>query len=333
MRLFSFLIMTVAVAGTVACCLMSDRAEALGFQYDGFVLDGSPAQESPGRSPVAPSSLHQEARELPARSALDDPVESLKATEPKTEADRDRSLSLSFFSAGRAMELRGRSGLALRYYQRALFYEPSSTAAVEGVVRVAKKLKRKKVQLRYLVRWAELAPTEILPEVMVDLLDSPEMIISQERLVHVLQLLVDRREKARLRSPGDLLFYWRLAEMLVCRDRSDAAADAAAQVVRALENPESFGLKGELAGQIERQSLDALAQFADLFVDVGRTDEAERLYRKVNANSPDPVWLDLRLACIEIKKKRPKAALKRLESVLAQPPEEEGFIPFAALAE
>lgn len=268
---------------------------------------------------------------LPVGSPFDELVEPLIRKEVSSEADRDRSLALALFSAGRALELRGRLGEAIQRYQRSLFYEPSSKAAAEGGVRVAKELDRKDERFRYLARWAELAPTELPPEVMVDLMDSPETVVSSERLIRVLQLLVQEREKAQLRSPGDLLVYWRLAEMLASRDKLDAAADAADYVVKALQDPESFGLSGELAEQIESQSAESLVQFADLFVDVGRTDQAERLYRKVNARSPNPVWFNLRLACVEIKRKHAKTALKRLGPVLANPPVEECFAPFAAL--
>lgn len=268
---------------------------------------------------------------LPAPSAFDESIEPLMPENQQSEAEQDRSLTLSLFSAGRAMELRGRASEAIRYYQRAFFYEPSSKAAVEGVVRLAKELDRKDIRFRYLVRWAELAPTELPAEVMVDLMDTPEMVVSSDRLIRVLQKLVDTREKARLRSPGDLLLYWRLAEMLAGRDDFPQAADAAVHVVQALENPESFGLRNELAEQIENQSAEALTQFADLFVDVDRTDQAERLYRQVNAREPDPLWLNLRLACVEIKRGNGEAALKLLEPVLANPPMKECFVPFAAL--
>ena len=270
---------------------------------------------------------------LPARSDFEEPVQPLATQNDLSEAERDRRETLALFSTGRAMELRGRAGEALRHYQRAFFYEPSSKAAAEAVVRLAEELGQEDVRLRYLMRWAKLAPTELPSEIMVDLMDSPPTAVCQTRLVRVLQMLVQEREKSQLRSPGDLLLYWRLAEMLASRDEFDAAADAAENVVRALEDPESFGLRADLAEQIESRSTEALAQFADLFVEVGRTDQAERLYRQVNDRQPNPIWLDLRLASVEVKREHPEVALKLLEPVLENPPADECFLPFTTLAD
>ena len=74
---------------------------------------------------------------------------------PRTEADRDRIEALSLFASGRAHEQREEDAKALRCYERALRFDPQSSAIVRAILPVAIRLGRRDARNAEAVRYAE----------------------------------------------------------------------------------------------------------------------------------------------------------------------------------
>ena len=79
-------------------------------------------------------------REQPAPLTLDDALDPLPPDRQRTEREEDGVEALARFSAGRALERQGRHAEALRFYQRALRYDPGREMVVRAVVRLALQL-------------------------------------------------------------------------------------------------------------------------------------------------------------------------------------------------
>ena len=82
----------------------------------------------------------------------------------ESEAERHRREALSLYAAGLMYEQAGNREEALRHYQRALRYDPDSSAVLQQIVETAWGLERHQEAVRYALRAAESAPSN--PELL-----------------------------------------------------------------------------------------------------------------------------------------------------------------------
>ncbi|MBN2291689.1 MAG: tetratricopeptide repeat protein [Pirellulales bacterium] len=262
---------------------------------------------------------------------------------PLNEFDRDRLHALALFSTGRALEQKGRLSDALRRYERAQRYDPDSRTIVQTVVELAKRLGRTHECDRYLYRLVKLGGGD--PIDVEELAFRTAMGGEFARSIEIYRQLLETR-KGKPHEPIDVVMRWRLSEIHFMADKYKEAADCAAWVIDALENPKKYGLDEKLVGRLLSGPHPPFDLFGEYFLQADQPQKAKAMFEKANKATPDKKLLEYRLARVDARAGRNEQALQRLESCLAEPTEntekptqaksalqEEGLVPYKLLDE
>jgi len=322
--------LAVFVLSVILASLMSPTT--LGAPWAG-PLAGPPLQTTAAAGPVrtpplaAPSALpHGDA--LP----LDDPAEPLVPRSPRNEADEDRLHALSHYSAGRACQHRKQYAEALRHYQRALRWNPSAHGAIQPILTLAEQLQWPDVRGRYLLLAARLDPDALD---QTDLIELVEQVSNEDDLRLVTQqferTLAHRKDQQK--TPLDIVLRWRLAEIYVAGKDYVKAAQCAAGVLDALEHPEPFGLSHAALEKLFGMPHPPYWLFGEYFFLADRLAEAEFIFQRAHQTKPDAGRLHYQLARINLKRKRPLAALEHVEACFRDNFADEGDKPCQLLRE
>lgn len=261
---------------------------------------------------------------------LEDQPEPLVPRRPPDEADDDRAHALAHFAAGRACQHRKEYAEALRHYQRSLRYDPSAKNAVWPIVALAEKLQWPEVRDRYLLTAARLDPDAFDP---TDLIELAELVTTDEDLGLVTRLFEDMlgRRAGEKQTPLDVVLRWRLAEIHLANEQYAKAADRAAEVLAALERPESIGLSRDQLIKLFELPHPPYWLFGDFFLLANRLDEAESTFKKAHREEPNAGRLHYELARIAMARDQAPAALDHLEACFRENFTGDGEEPYALL--
>ncbi|KKL14613.1 hypothetical protein LCGC14_2513910, partial [marine sediment metagenome] len=122
-------------------------------------VSDSPRPESAATAlddtPRSPSS-DQPNSDQPRLLILEDPLQPLVPSQPRTEAEEDHLESLALFAAAHTHELRQDYAKALRLYQRAFRSDPQSITVARAIIPLAYRLRRHGEAVRYALKAVEL---------------------------------------------------------------------------------------------------------------------------------------------------------------------------------
>ncbi|HVX13998.1 MAG TPA: tetratricopeptide repeat protein [Pirellulales bacterium] len=305
-----------------------------------FTLKSATVLAGPGKGPAAPTPpapatdtpARGEQRGEVARLDVEDAAEPFVPARPRSEEDDDRIEALSLFAAGRIAEQEDHMLEALRRYERAVRFDPSSQTARRQAVVTAIRLSRWNEALRYAAK-GDLGIDEA--GVLWELAGH---FAQNEQYAEALDFYrAARALQPEHRSTAYVILSLDVGRMAYLNRNYAEASDAFAEVIKALEHPEQYGLdervyKGLLAGKEGATSLAQLyLLFAEAFLSAERFDEAVAALDKANKVTPDAAVHAFRLARVEDAKKEPAKALALLQKYFDAKAMSEGLVPYQLL--
>jgi tetratricopeptide (TPR) repeat protein len=278
------------------------------------------------------SAVYLYADQTPATAeplTLNDIPERLVPEKTADEADRDRKEALVLFASGRAMELADDLPAALKNYQRALRLDPQSAEIVREIVPLAVRLDRDGAAVRYALLADEM-------NVPLDPLLLRQLGVSRAQkedwasALRLFECAADMRSS--IEDADDVLLRLELGRLYHLLEKFDEAADCFAQVVKALDEPQKYGLDEKIQKAILDEPADTYQTFGDAFVRTGRLEEAKDAYEKANGYSPNKALLQYEYARIAVEREKYDDALAALESAFAEKLSGQGTGPYELLA-
>lgn len=260
-----------------------------------------------------------------------EPPQPLVPKQARGEEDEDRVRALSYFALARQKEVAGESLAALRYYQRAWRYDPTSAAIARRIVPLAFQLERSEEAVRYAIKAVDLGQGD------ADLLRKLGVYLaSQRRWSDALRLYVKALElQAADNQPDPTLPFLRLeiARLSLLTENFPQAADAAAEVIKALEKPDEAGLDERARRILLGEGGSTYELFGAAFLEAGRLDEAEAAFRKSFEQSKDGAVLGYHLARVAFARERFGQALEHLQGYFDGKATGKSLAPYDLLAQ
>jgi tetratricopeptide (TPR) repeat protein len=299
--------------------------------------------------PAVPAGSERPASVPPTAALdLDDAVEPFTPVRARSETESDRVEALGLFAAARVDEQEERSYQALRRYQRATRFDPSSQAARRQAVVLAIRLagagsSRQERPQEEEGHWQSALRYARNGDLGIDeagvLWELARHFAQEEQYAEALRYFrAARALQPEKRSTGYVILTLDVARMAYLTGEFAAAADAFGEVMEALEHPDQFGLDERiqrrlLTGNDGTASMTQLyLLFAEGFLSAERFDRATAAFEKVNRLSPSPSVLAFRLARVEEARKQPAKALEVLQPYFDAKETSEGLAPYQLLA-
>jgi len=259
---------------------------------------------------------------------LEDRPEPFVPKTKQTEADRYRQQALSHYAAGLMYDQQGNREEALRQYQRALRYDPTAAPVLQRVVEAAWALERHQEAIRYALKAAEVAPSnpELLERLAAFLIQENDMKRAVELYEKALTLQKDKEKTA-----GYIRLKMLVGQLYAQLDDYDRAAEAMTVVFHALQNPDDYGLRGKVKQTLEGDKGNGYALMGEMFLRVGRIDEAEAAFEQSYKMSSDDAMHAFQQAQVLEKRNRPAEALERLEEYFEAESDVAGSTPYEML--
>jgi tetratricopeptide (TPR) repeat protein len=266
----------------------------------------------------------------PSSADFDEVAEPLPASKSRTAADRDRLEALTLFSAGRAHEQREEWNEALRCYQRALRFDPQSSAIAQAIVPVAMRLKRLDEAVRYALKVAESDhPNPLLLRGLGGYLAEAG---DWKRAVAFYEKALAGRDAA-VPAASNILLRMEMGRLYFLMDEPARAADNFASVLDALARPADFGLDEALQKVLLGDAGRTYQLIGECFLAAGRPIDAEKAFDKAEHAAPNAARRQFNLARVLAKTGKPAEALPAIEAALAARLSGEDAAPYETLAE
>ncbi|HWB14744.1 MAG TPA: tetratricopeptide repeat protein [Pirellulales bacterium] len=296
--------------------------------------------------PAAPADSDRSAAVPPAAVLdFDDTVEPFTPVRTRSEAENDRIEALGLFAAARVDEQEDRTYQALRRYQRATRFDPSSQVARRQAVVLAMRLadggssqQEKEGHWQSALRYA--ATNELGINEAGVLWELARHFAQEEQYPEALRYFrAARALQPEKRSTGYLILSLDVGRMAYLTHEFAAAADAFGEVMEALEHPDQSGLDERFQRSLLAGKDRAAAQtqlyllFAEGFLSAERFDQATAAFEKLNRISPNPAVLAFRLARVEDARKQPAKALELLQAYFDAKETSEGLAPYLLFVE
>jgi tetratricopeptide (TPR) repeat protein len=253
----------------------------------------------------------------PAPLILEQPPTPFEPREPLSAEDADRLEAETLFATGRLFEQRGRSAEALRYFQRALRYDPESLVILREIVPLAFRLERMGEAIRYALKIVEKDPTDpLLPRL-------GEFLIERGDIEQAVELFEKSLEAGQFdkKSSQYVALMARMGDLYYATESYEKAADAFAVIWDAIDNPDNYDLVPAVRRVLTSQPAATYQRFGETFLFAKRFDEARRAFdrsQELEANAP---LLAFRRAQILAGEDKPEQAIDQLNAYFAQPDE------------
>jgi tetratricopeptide (TPR) repeat protein len=241
---------------------------------------------------------------------LEDPLEPLVPRHAATEAEKNQLEALSLFAAGRNEEQRGNFASALRFYQRALRYDPTSLPILREVIEVARNLERISEATRYALMAVELDPTD--PELIWTL---AQHMARQSDFDGALKLYEKARSlQTNKKTKTYIALTLEMGRLYYLTDEMPKAADAFSEVFSAIEKPKEYGLDAKSLKALVGDENRILPLLGDAFLEANRPADALRAFDRAQKVSPDRGIYGFHVAQVLERQKQPAQALEKLQA-------------------
>jgi tetratricopeptide (TPR) repeat protein len=244
--------------------------------------------------------------------APDDRPERLVPKQSRSEEERDRLEAAAMFAAGRTLEQREESAAALKMFERAARLDPKATPVLHELVPLAYSINRRAEALRYAIKLAELDNSDPQLAQRIGQFFAEEG--SPKRGAKLLEKALSAVEAEPKPTAALAQIRVELGRVYFLLDRYTDAAKLFDKVLPALEKPEDFGLSPDERRRLVGDDGLTYELIAATFLEVGRPDDAEKLFRKLNNLAPNPAVLSLNQARVEEKRGHSDKALAKLDA-------------------
>jgi tetratricopeptide (TPR) repeat protein len=290
-----------------------------------------------GMSSVAPADDESATVRIETAGPVDEwgePIDTLQPARPRTEEEIERVAAAALVAQGRILLKRGKLDKALRCFQRAHRQSPQTASILNEIVSLAFQLSRGATAARYAVIEAELAPTDAelttrLARYLTEQMEYERAIGLYERAVGL-----HERDTENAAAPGQIVLLKReMGRLHFLLQQHEQAAEAFATAVKALDEPQKFGLNEELRKRLLGKPELTYLLFGEAFLEAGRHDAAQAMFQKVHEAKPNEALLSYQLARVDARRGKHQAALKKLDKYLAAKIAAAGKAPYRLLEE
>lgn len=283
-----------------------------------------------GDDPSRPSEMLPARKDAgPAPLELTDPLEPISPDRRRTEREEDAIEALARFSAGRALERQGRHAEALRFYQRALRYDPGREMLVRAVVRLALQLKRQDEAVR--VAMEKENAQGLGPGQWMELASHLRKKGDWQGAAAMYEKVLKTRQSPKP-DAADVTLRIELGWLYHLTEDKKKAADAFALVCQALDRPQEFGMDEAKAKEVVSEPGLTYALMGDSFLLVDRVDEAADVFERSHRAQPNKGLLAYNLARVEMAKGNAPQALSKLAAYFQEHLADAGVAPYKLLA-
>lgn len=266
---------------------------------------------------------------LPSQE-LDDPTAPFVPKTPRSEKQQNHLEAMSLFAAGRMCEQHEDFAGALKFYQRALRFDPEALPVLRQIVPLAFNLNRTAEAVRYALKVVELDPSDpmMLRQLGLQLMDQGDLAAATKLYERA------REQQTNKKSAGYILLTFD-AGRLYHQVKMDAeAADAFTEVMAAMEHPKDFALDNAMQRAISGEDNKNYELMAKVFAAVDRSDDAIRAWEKVEKKLSGKKALEAycQAQIAKIRKDYPEA-LAKLQIYLDEHETKQGRAPYELFAE
>lgn len=249
------------------------------------------------------------------RLDIDPPVEELPFDQ--TQEEKDHSKALALFSEGYRLQKQGHGDLALRRYERAFRYSPSSSAPIEVLLPLAIDMQRMGEAGRYAVLAPRLDKQNPMTarRIAAYLESQGETAGAADVMRKTLESMA-RNETLRPNPSLDTYLRYEHARLLLDMGQADESAEAFAGVFSRLRSANEHGLNMTLLLLLLDGADGMYQRIGDAMLASGRLDEAESAYKLAAEESKQPIAFEPALARIMLQRNNTDAAIKHLRAYL-----------------
>ncbi|MFV1966372.1 MAG: tetratricopeptide repeat protein [Pirellulaceae bacterium] len=246
----------------------------------------------------------------------------------RSESENDRLIAVARYAHGRILLHRGDRDAALKVFQRAFRYDPSSISIVREIVPLASSLERPEEAARYAVLTAERHPTDA--ERMRQL---GAMLIKQNDLPRAVRMFeaVVELEKDEPPIMATVSLRMEMGRLYFVLGEFPKAAGAFAYVRDALKAPGKFGLTTSQRDRLLTKSALLYPVIGETFLLTDRMTDAVEAFQKAHQAFPDEAMLAFQLARVHARKKEWKPARERLDEYFQAKSSAAGQQPYELL--
>lgn len=264
---------------------------------------------------------------LPPRQLTDDVATPLDPQQDRSDREKLRLRAVSHFATGRLYERREQLPEALRYYQRAVRYDPTTTRVLRRTVEVAQRLDRYDVAARYAVLLSERDSKDELA-----LLRAMIYLSSTEQDERAIGLYESALAAGAERKDEIWFELHKIAGgVYKLLQRPQLAAKALSKVRHALEKPETYNLDKETYRLNDETAQALYLIMSDAFLDAGRPEDAMAALELAKQHDTDKSYAAFAEARILLKQDDAEAALEKLALYFKSNSEEAGREPYRLL--
>lgn len=220
---------------------------------------------------------------------------------------------MALFGQGRLLYQRGDDKGALRAYQRASQWDPDSIAILKEIVALAFAARHQSSAVRYAVRLELRAPSD--PRLMRELAlyitpdgDFERAAQLYDSAIRLATEIKEQRLVAQLHADN--------ARLAFMQDDFQRGAKSANYVLKALDDPNEYGLDSATRKKILGDPEITYSILAELLLETGQFAKAEEIHRRSfkSASSPSPGLLAFHLAKIRHKQGRTTEAFREMQT-------------------
>lgn len=271
----------------------------------------------------------------PARSVqfqeFEDPVEPLKAREPRPTSEDMRLDALAWFASGRILQDRHNFPGALAAYRKAVERDPTAVPVYRVLIPLAIELGRADEAVQWATKAAELDPADqqfVMQAVL--LLDR---IGDQPRAIRVLERAASAPGINKL-SPQYVNIMRVAAVLNLAAERKAEAARALEVIFEALVDPDKYKLDPQTRDALRKDKALSFEKIGEAFLEAKKTDLALAAFQKaVESKKAAPGKLSVSLAQAYLQAGQPDKALEELQKYIDKQLDTKGRAAYELLAQ
>ena len=265
-----------------------------------------------------------------SRDSFEDIVEPLQQMRPRTESDEDRTRAAAKLAMGRICFHHEQYPQALRAFQRAYRYDPHSISVLGEIVPLQFLLNRHDEVARYAVIGAQEESRDAvlmrrLAAFLTESLDVEGALELYEKAAAI--------ESGQQLDATAVVSRLDMGRLYCLLDRFDEAANAFDVVRDAIEHPGKYGIDEQLRTLILGREEITYAKMGDVYLEVGRTTVATKMYVQANEAKENAPSLAYHLARVAVRSGNDDKALESLQKYLDAKAHVEGERPYQLFSE
>jgi tetratricopeptide (TPR) repeat protein len=281
----------------------------------------------------APAAADDAIEAPPAKASADQPPDPRDPAFVPAAAseERDRKEALILFGTARKKQDQGDETGAIRLFQRAHRLDPKSAVIVEHVVPLLFKQRRMEEGVRYALRMVRLRPenTTLMQQLALHLNERGDVAGALELYEKILEIEPAEEQK----TPQHVVRVMERGRLSFLTGKNEQAANCFADVLKAIENANDFGLNAQARGLLLGDASQTYIMFGEAFLKAGRLDEAQQAFESAQSVDRDKAALAYRLARVELARKEPAKALEELEAYFEGKSQSQEAAPYEFLGE